>query len=277
MRCKTLLLVAAREVREALRSRWFLLAAASFFGLSLALSALGLAGAERSGLAGFDRTTASLLNLALLFVPLLTLSVGGLSLAGELEDGSLGQLLAQPITRAELYLGKYLGVLAAVWCAVLAGFGTAGAAVGAASGGGNAGAFLAVVGLLALLSAATLGLGTLLSAALRSRAKVVGAAFVAWLALVYLSDLGAIGLTVARTLRPAQIFTLALFNPVQQARVLGTLALSGRTDLLGPVGLFGEDLLGLAGLVAVLCGALVALAVGSVLWGYAIFRKAVVP
>ena len=40
---------------------------------------------EATGLAGFDRTTASLLNLALLFVPLVTLSLGGLGIAGEAQ------------------------------------------------------------------------------------------------------------------------------------------------------------------------------------------------
>lgn len=272
-----LALVAAREFRQSLRSRWFLLAAGSFLVLSLALSALGLAGAERSGLAGFDRTTASLLNLALLFVPLLTLSVGGLSVAGELEDGSLGQLLSQPLTRAELYLGKYAGVSLAVGAAVLSGFGAAGLIVGLVSGGGNASTFLALVGLVLLLCMATVALGLLLSVWLRSRARVVGAAFATWLGLVYLSDLGAIGLIVARHLRPAQVFALALFNPVQQARVLGTLALSRRLDLLGPVGLYGHDTLGDVGLVAALAGALVALAAGCVWAGLSSFRKVVVP
>src|SRR5512145_3293430 len=107
MRLRTAGLVAARELREAMRSRWFVLAAACFLVLSLGLSLLGLAGAQRSGIAGFDRTTASLLTLALLFVPLVTLTLGGLGIAGELEHQSLSMLLAQPITRLEAYVGKY--------------------------------------------------------------------------------------------------------------------------------------------------------------------------
>ena len=39
-----------------LRSRWFVLAGGAFLVLSLALAWLGLAGAQRSGIAGFDRT-----------------------------------------------------------------------------------------------------------------------------------------------------------------------------------------------------------------------------
>jgi Cu-processing system permease protein len=269
-------LVAAREVREAMRSRWFIVSAACFFALSLALSLLGLAGAQRAGLAGFDRTTASLLNLALIFVPIVTLSVGSLGIAGEIEDGSLGGVLAQPLTRAEVYAGKYLGLLVGVTASVLAGFGATGVVVALYAGGGHAAAFLALVGLTVLLAAATLAIGTLLSVALRSRAKVIGAALAVWLALVYLSDLGTIGLAVTRALAPGQVLALALFNPVQQARVLGTLALSDRLDLLGPVGIFGLDQFGAAGLVAVLIAALAATALVPALLGFAIFRKAAV-
>jgi Cu-processing system permease protein len=273
MRPRALALVAARELREALRSRWFVLAAGCFLVLSLGLAMLGFAGAQRSGLAGFDRTTASLLNLALLFVPLITLSLGGLAIAGELEDASLGMLLAQPLTRLEVYAGKYLGLLAAVGAAVCTGFGTTGIIVGLRAGGGDVRAFLGLVALVLLLGAATLGLGTLLSVALRSRARVIGAAFSAWLVLVYVSDLGVIGLTIARSLEPAQVFVLALLNPVQQARVLGTLLLSDRLDVLGPVGAFGIDTFGWRGLVTLLVATLGATALAAVAAGYALFRK----
>ena len=277
MRLRAIGLVAARELREATRSRWFVLASGCFLVLSLGLSMVGLAGAHRSGLAGFDRTTASLLNLALLFVPLVGLTLGGLGIAGELEDQSLAMLLAQPITRVEAYAGKYAGLLAAVSASILLGFGATGVIVGLSVGGGRVGAFVALVALTLLLGAATLAIGTVLSVALRSRARVIGAAFSVWLALVYVSDLGTIGLAVARNLAPAQVFVLALLNPVEQARVLGTLALSDRLDVLGPVGLFGIDRLGVVGLAAVLVAALVVASAAPLAAGYALFRKVPVP
>jgi Cu-processing system permease protein len=267
-------LVSARELRDALRSRWFVLVAGCFFMLSFGLSMLGLAGAQRSGLAGFDRTTASLLNLALLFVPLVTLSVGALGIAGELEDGSLAMLLAQPLTRLEVFVGKYVGLLTAVAASICTGFGATGVIVGIAAGGGNVRAFLGLVGLTVLLAAATLGIGTFLSVLLRARARVIGAAFAAWLLLVYISDLGTIGVSIARNLAPAQVFILALLNPVQQARVLGTLALSTRLDVLGPVGLFGLDQFGAVGLSAILVMSLAAATLVPLAAGYALFRKA---
>lgn len=276
MRLRETSLIAAREIREALRSRWFAAAAASFLVLALGLSWLGLAGAQRSGLAGFDRTTAALLNLALLFVPLIALSLGGLGIAGELEDGSLAVLLANPVTRAEVFFGKYLGMVGAVSAAVVAGFGLAGVVVGVLAGGGEVRPFLLLVALTLLLAAAMLAVGTLISVATRSRARAVGAAFAAWLALVYLCDLGAIGLAIARALSPGQVFALALVNPVEQARVLGTLALTNRPEVLGPAGLFGADHFGPLGLQLLLVGALVTWSLASLAAGWSLFRKAVV-
>jgi Cu-processing system permease protein len=276
MRLRETSLVLRRELRESLRSRWFLFAAAGYFLLSLALSLVGLAGAERSGLAGFDRTAASLLDLILLFVPLMTLSIGGLGVAGELEDGALGMLLSEPLSRGEVYLGKYLGLLLSFWAAIAVGTGATGLLIGLQDGGSVRG-FVLLVLLTMLLSAATLSIGTLLSAAFPSRARAAGAAFSAWLALVYLSDLGAIGLTIARSLSPAQVFGLALLNPVEQARVLGVLALSDRIDRLGPAGLFGLDALGAGGVLAALVGALLVAALMPLAAGYGLFRRVVVP
>lgn len=276
MRLREVAVIAGREVQGAARSRWFVWATVAFFLLSLALAWLGLAGAQRAGLAGYDRTTASLLNLALLFVPLVTLVVGGSSFAGELEDGSLGMLLAQPLTRGEVYAGKCLGLLAAVSGAILAGFGATGVVVGLAAGG-DAHRFLALVGSSLLLAATTLAIGVLLSVLLRSRARVIGAAFAVWVLLVYVSDLGTIGLIASRGLEPGQVFALSLLNPVQEARVLGTLAISGRAEVLGPVGLYGVDTFGAVGLVVVLVTSLAAAATAAFAGGYAVFRRSFVP
>lgn len=275
-RHREIALVAAREVREAVRSRWFVLSAASFLLLSLGLSLLGLAGAQRSGLAGFDRTTAGLLNLALLFVPLLGLSLGALGIAGELEDGSLASLLAQPLTRMEVYAGKYLGLLAALAAAIAGGFGTSGLIVSICAGGGDPSSFLALAGLAIALAAVSLAIGALLSVSLGSRARAAGAAFAAWIALVYLSDLGSIGLVLARNLGPDRVLLLALGNPLEQARVLGTLALTRRPELLGVVGLYGQDRFGDAGFVALLAAALAVWAAAALFAGTRLFRKAVI-
>ena len=65
-------------------------------------------------------------------------------------------------------------------------------------------------------------------------------------------------------------------DQASQARVLGTLALSDRPEVLGPVGIFGVDLLGVEGLVALLVATLLATALAAFAVGYGVFRKAVI-
>ena len=101
--------IAQRELREALRNKWLIFYALGFAALAFALSSASLASAGYGGLGGFGRTAASLINALLLFVPLLGLSLGAASLAGDRERGTLLYLLAQPVNRAEVFFGKALG------------------------------------------------------------------------------------------------------------------------------------------------------------------------
>ena len=54
----TIWTMAQKEMRDALRNRWFLLYTLAFVGLSLAFSSMALAGAGIAGFAGFGRTAA---------------------------------------------------------------------------------------------------------------------------------------------------------------------------------------------------------------------------
>jgi Cu-processing system permease protein len=276
MRPRTVLLCAGREVRASLRSRAFVMAAASFLVLSLALAAVGVLGARRAGLAGYDRTSASLLSLCLVFVPLVGLWLGSLGVAGDLEDGTTGMLLSQPVTRLEAYAGKFLGSSVALTAAMAAGFGVTGVVLSLGRGGDLV-TYLALAATMLALGVTATALGTLLSSALRSRARVVGASFATWLWLVYASDLGSIGLVVARRLGPAELFALSLVNPVQQARILGTLVLSRRLEVLGPVGIFGLDTLGARGVALLALGELALVTILALAAGYGFFRRTVIP
>ncbi len=81
--------VTRRELRESLRHTWLWAYVIGFAGLATALSGTSLAAAGYAGLGGFGRTAASLVNALLLFVPLLGLSIGAGSVAGDRERGTL--------------------------------------------------------------------------------------------------------------------------------------------------------------------------------------------
>lgn len=114
---------ARREFREAMARRWFLLYTIAFAVLAVAVSFVSLAGVGSYGFAGFGRTTAGVLNLVMLLVPLIALTAGSGAIAGERERGTLLYLLAQPVSRFEILLGKFFGLAAALCCSLFLGFG----------------------------------------------------------------------------------------------------------------------------------------------------------
>ena len=247
--------IAQAELREALRNKWLWLYAVGFAALALALSQAGLTAAGYAGLGGFGRTAASLINALLLFVPLIGLSVGAGCLAADRERGTLLFLLAQPVSRGEIFAGKALGAALAVMTALALGFGLAGLGLGM-SGGGETTIYLALVAYTLLLALVALGLGFIISSLTRKAAAASGAALILWLALVFLADLGVLGAALTWRPNPAGLLGLLVINPLQIFKLGAIYSLRATLDSLGPVGQyalfrFGEQLpLLLIGLLA---------------------------
>jgi Cu-processing system permease protein len=227
--------IARRELREALHNKWLWFFAVGLAGLGLALSQAGMAAAGYAGLGGFGRTAASLVNALLLFVPLIGLIVGAATVAGDRERGALLYLLAQPVSRSEVFFGKALGAALAVIAALGLGFGLAGFGL-AFSGDTNAAAYLAMAGSVLLLALACLGLGFVISTLTRKAATASGAALILWLVLVFLGDLGLVGATLSLRPTPAALLGMLLANPLQVFKLAAIYNLHSALDVLGPVG-----------------------------------------
>lgn len=238
MRLKTISTLAGYELRSSLRNRWFLLYALAFAVLAVALSSLSLTGAGMFGFAGFGRTAASLINLVLLIVPLMGLTIGAQSLASEREKGTLAYLLAQPVNRAEVLWGKFVGLGMGLLAALLLGFGLSAAVIAWQGGVVEVQQYISLVGFSLLLALVTLSLGIFLSAWSRSSALAVGLALFAWLALVFIGDLGLMSTTVAMKLKIETLFGLALINPLQVFKIAAVNSLRASLEILGPAGIY---------------------------------------
>jgi Cu-processing system permease protein len=269
---RNILILTQKELRDARRNRWFLLYTLAFAGLALALAWLALSGIGSYGLAGFGRTGASLINLVLLIVPLMGLTLGALSLAGERERGTLLYLMTQPVAQIELLLGKFLGLALAVLVTLALGFGLSGLLIAWRGGATQAGDYLALVLLAFLLALVSLSLGFLISAAVRKSATAVGLALFLWLVLVFFGDLGLMGTAVVMKLEIGQLFTLALLNPLQLFKMASILALRSNLEVLGPAGVYAVRTYG-SGLMIVLLVILSAWVILPLSSTYLVFRK----
>ena len=269
---RTTAILCGKEMRDARRNRWFLLYAVAFSVLALALSYLSLAGAARVGFAGLGRTTASLINLVLLVVPLMGLTLGSAAIAGERERGQLLYTLAQPISVGEYLLGKFLGLTASTFVALLLGFGVAALAIGRRSGAAGAGSFAAFLALTLLLAAAAVSLGLLISAMVERASVATGVALFAWFAFVFVGDLGVMGTSLMLRLEARQLLLMTLVNPLQEFKLLAVLLLRGGLESLGPGGLYATRTLGV-GLLPLLVGLLLAWTVLPLVAALAVLRR----
>ncbi len=234
-----LLAVAQKEWRDRLRNRWVLGVGLVFAAFSLAIAWFGGAGSGLIGPTSLELTITSLVSLTIYLVPLIALLLGYDSVVGERERGSLDLLLALPITRRELLLGKYLGLAGALTLATAGGLaGVAGLLVwrfGAAAVA-SCGGF---VGSAVLLGLAFLSLALGISTVTTDRARASGWAIACWLLLVLVFDLLLLGLLVASggelggLLGGDGFAYLLLLNPADVFRILNVFSLDDMARLYG--------------------------------------------
>jgi Cu-processing system permease protein len=229
------LTVAAAEYRAALASRLVQGLGAVFALMALAIALAGLGASGELIVQGFTRTAVSLLSLALYLLPLVGLVLGAHAFG--IEDGGTELLLAQPVGRDAVLLGRAAGLAAAVVLVAASGFGLAGLVVlGMAGTEGLAGYALTALG-STVVGLAGLALGILLGVRSRRRLGAIAKALVAWVILAVLFDFAAIALLqfVGDGEPGPLLLALLAANPLDGMRALGLVGL-GADVLLGPTG-----------------------------------------
>lgn len=264
--------IGEKEVRAGLRNRWFLLYTALFLVLSVAFATVAVAGSTLTGQPGFGRTSAGLMNLMLLIVPLIGLTIGAQAIVAEREDRFLEFQLAQPVGSAEVYLGKYLGAAASLVLMLAFGLGVSGVLLAIRGGATDAGAFLLLVLLTMLLGLGMLSVGFLVSSFAPRTAAALGIALTLWLVFVMLGDLGLMGSAAIMKMTPATLLGLTFINPLDVYKLAGVNLLQSSLEVLGPAGSYAIDRFG-AGLTWLLLALLALWVVVPLPIGYWLFRR----
>lgn len=237
----TIAWIGVRELKDAIGTRWFTLYTLAFAALGLGVSFVSAAGSGGAGLSGFGRTSAGLINLVLLVVPLMALSAGAASIASDRERGMLAYLLAQPVSPTELLLGKFVGLAVALLACILLGLGLCAMVVGFKGGALNASSIAWLSGLSLLLALGMLGTGMLISVVTRRASVATGTAVFIWLALVCGTDLALMAGTLTFRLRIEELFALSLVNPLQVFKMWSLHAIDSTLDVLGPAALYAVE------------------------------------
>jgi Cu-processing system permease protein len=253
-----ILLVAGKEIREGIRSRWVVAATLLLAVLALTLAFLGAAPAGRVGAGALEVVVVSLSSLSIFLLPLIALLISHDAVVGEMERGTMLLLLSYPITRWQVLLGKFLGQIAILAVATLLGYGAAAAALAAAGhavGAEAAQAFALMIGSSVLLGGAFVALGMLASTLVRDRGTAAGIAVGLWLLMVLIWDMALLGLLVADAdgrITAGMVDALLLLNPADAYRLFNLAGLPGLGELSGMASLADDTRLTPSILIAAL-------------------------
>lgn len=175
--------VAKKEYLENVRNAWVITVSAIFLILTLTTSwIVGQLMGDGDGFAEIVRTLSALDTVGGFLLPILALVLGFGAIAGERESGSLALLAAQRLSRADIVLGKWLGLWGVLGTAIVAGFGLGGLIVLGTTKAGAIGFLALVVFVLETLAwgAAWISITVLLSSFFKRRGTAVGGAVTVW-------------------------------------------------------------------------------------------------
>ncbi len=271
MNLKPVMTLTQRELLDAFRNKWFLVYSIAFVVLCLGLAMMIVNSAGYTGISGFGRTAAGLINLVLFLAPLMGLTLGAQALSAEREQGTLAYLMAQPVTLAEIFMAKFLGLAIAIAGAVVIGFSLSSLAIASWSGGSGIELFLKLLPLTLLLSWSTLALGFLISARSEKTVTALGVGVVMWILLVLIGDLGLMGTSLVVGMSPEMLLGLSIINPLEAFRIGAIMEIRGSLELLGPAGIVARDTMGDATTLA-LVGIMAVWLVGGMALAYVLAR-----
>jgi Cu-processing system permease protein len=175
---KMLWTLALKELRDGFRNRWIAAAIIVLGILALVLSVLGSAPTGSVRVSELDISVISLASLSVYLIPLIALMLSYDALVGEFERGTMMLLLAYPVTRWQIIVGKFLGHVLILLIAIVVGYGGAVVALALVTDSGTEGwqAYASMMASSLLLGAVFIALGYLVSVIVRERATAAGAA-----------------------------------------------------------------------------------------------------
>lgn len=235
------------ELRNLIRSRWVLLIGVFFFLSSEAMFRFG---------ADPAKALVSLMNIILIVVPLMSLILGVIYFYHSREFVEL--LLAQPIMRSSIYLGKIIGLAMALSIVFVLGLGLPFLLHGAGFAGYWA-SFAVVVGVGCAFIMIFTSIAFMVATIHEDKIKGFGTAILLWLYLAVIYDALILLAIYAFREYPLEraLIGLAMLNPVDLGRILILLRLD-ISALMGYTGAVFKHFYG-SGAGAGLSGAMLAL------------------
>lgn len=232
-------IIAKKEFADNVRSRWIVALIAIF--LILTIASAFMAGGGSVG--EMDLTVGVLMTISSMLVPIIAIMLGYATISGEAESGALSVVLACPVRRIEVLLGKFLGLGSVICFSILVGFGISGMIIAGTTGHAQWGGYVVFILLTMLLGLLYVSLSMSLSALLKRRVTSLGAGVVTffWGMIIgmiviglYMSTGGSMNdLISGDTSSVPDWFWFEVFLSPQDGNQVAAMLAFGQTEFLG--------------------------------------------
>lgn len=240
-RFKNLFLIFSIDIKESLRSKWFLSYSLIFGGIVALFFISGVTESKIQGFSGLSRLLLIFIEICIVILPIFILVSTVRTIAADRDSNVLEYLLSFPISLGDYFFGRFLGRLVSVTLPI---FGALVLALvwGVAKGVEVPwGIFFYYIGLIFALNVNFLGFSFFISSIVKSQEVALGVAFFLWLALLAFIDILLIGVLSQKFASAELVFSIALSNPLQVFR-LGAISLfDPEMAVIGPSAYFILD------------------------------------
>lgn len=238
---KNLFLIFTTDIKESLRSKWFLSYSLIFGGIVALFFISGITESRILGFSGLSRLLLIFIEICIVILPIFILVSTVRTIAADRDSNVLEYLLSFPISLKDYFFGRFLGRLFSVTIPIF------GALILALVWGVIKGVdvpwgiFFYYMALIFAINVNFLGFSFFISSIVKTQEVALGFAFFLWLALLAFIDILLIGLLTKELANAELIFSIALSNPLQVFR-LGAISLfDPELAVIGPSAYFILD------------------------------------
>lgn len=219
---KAIFSIGKKEFMDNFRNKWIIILSIIFAILVVIISYFGSQGFGQDW-SSLENTIGGLEGIVTLIIPIISLMLGYAAIVGEIEKGSMSSLLALPVNRYEIILGKFLGLGSVICSTILIGFGISGIIIALNAPSSDYTPYLSFIGISILIGLAFLSVSMFFSTLFKKRSSAMGGAIFLWFFFSIIWQIILVGVLFAAMMSggitestsiPGWFFPFLLANPL---------------------------------------------------------------